>query len=265
MSRTRVAGMAVALTAAAGAAEAQKITEPPATPRVSVAEPAPTGPPRFSTVYGVPSAVPPRSGTVGLGITYATPRNGIQGRDGDGDLGLSYTLGNPVTGVSLTGGLTVSGLDPFGDAGSFSLSASRMLYAGQDTATFASLSASNLGTWGGATGDDVESAVAFTNIGALSLGSTAMPYTVSLGYGQGSQFDSAGTLEDGLFWGLGLGVVPGLSASVSGSETSVNVGATLLVPGLDGLSVTAGVLDAGDQVNRRQTTVTVGYSFEIGG
>ena len=90
----------------------------------------------FPATFGVPSAVAPRAGTAFVGASFASPRAGIKGFGPDGDLVLGYNVGDPVDGVSLTFGLALTGLEPFGNAGALSLSASRLLRAGGASATF---------------------------------------------------------------------------------------------------------------------------------
>jgi len=60
---------------------------------------------------------------------------------------------------------------------------------------------------------------------------------------------------------MGFGLTENLSASLSVSETTVNIGATATIPGVDGLAITAGFYDVADNAERQQFALSVGYSF----
>lgn len=175
-------------------------------------------------------------------------------------------MGNPISAVSLTFGATVSGLDPFGDAGSFSVSASRMVYASATTLTFLGASVSELGGWGVSKSIDPKGSIYATTVGDLSMGAIEVPFEVTMGYGQDVRTNKkTGALEDSGFWGVGLGIAPGVAASLSGTNNQLNVGATVAIPGLSGVGVTMGVSDVTNNTNRRQTSITVGYGISLFG
>ena len=215
----------------------------------------------FVTVFGAPSAVPIPSGTAYAALTYATPREAIAGKTADGDLSFGFTGGNPVTGIGLTFGVDITGLDPLGDAGSFSVQASRLLGITETTATFAAISYSGFGGWGAQRGQEKLSiyATTFGTVGSAN----PKPYLLTIGYGQDTQYTGFGTgvLEDSIFWGAGIGLTENLSASLSGTTNQVNFGVGVRLLGLENISISAGVLDVTDAVDRRQTSITIGYSF----
>lgn len=216
----------------------------------------------FPSTFGVPSAVAPRDGTGFLGATYANPRGGVSGAGGDGDLVAGYAVGNPLDAVSLTFGVALTGIDPLGDSGSFSITASRLLRAGGTSATFIGASISNILGWGDSA-DRSEMYTAYvSHLVGLNLRGTEVPFQFTVGYGTDNtrSSDGAGRLSDGIFAGIGVGVTENLSASVSATRTQINVGATLSIPGTS-LSMTAGVLDLTDTTDRRQFSLSVGYSF----
>lgn len=217
--------------------------------------------PGFATLFGVPSAVPAPSGTAYAALTYVTPREGIAGKTPDGDVSFGFTAGNPVTGVGLAFGADITGLEPFGDAGSFSLQASRLLGITETTATFAAISYSGFGGWGAQRGQEKLSIYA-TTFGTVG-GAIPKPYLLTIGYGQDTQYTGFGTgvLEDSLFWGAGIGLTENLSASLSGTTNQVNFGVGVRLPGLENISISAGVLDVTDAVDRRQKSITIGYSL----
>jgi len=85
---------------------------------------------------------------------------------------------------------------------------------------------------------------------------------LTLGYSnQASRAGINGLNEDGFFAGVGLGVTENLAISMSANETALNLGATATIPGVDGLSISAGVYDVTDNTNRQQFALTVGLNF----
>lgn len=213
----------------------------------------------FPGMFGVPSAVAPKGGTGFVGLTYVNPRDGVDGGDGDGSFSTGYTIGNPVENVSVTFGLSVTGLDPLGDAGSLSLSAARLVHAGGTSATFIGASASNLANWG-AGSDDEEYSVYVSHLAGLQASGVEIPVQFVLGYGTNNTRNSVGGLDDGVFAGVGVGIVENLSASVSFTSTQVNTGFTVTIPE-SSVSATLGVLDIGDNNDRQQVSLSVGLGF----
>lgn len=217
----------------------------------------------FPAIFGAASAVAPPGGTGYVALTYADPRGGIDGEDGDGDLALGYTFGNPVDAVSLTFGVTATGLDPFADSGSFNASASRMLRAGGNSATFVGAAVGNIGGWGDADDDDATYSAYVSHLMGVSTGAGEIPLQATFGYGTDNTLDDdgSGDLDDGVFLGLGVGLAQNLSASISATETQVNLGATLTIPQAQGLSLTAGVYDVTDNTDRQQVSLTAAFAF----
>lgn len=213
----------------------------------------------FPGVFGVPSAVAPKGGSGFAGLTYVNPRGGIAGNGGDASLSAGYTVGNPVENVSVTFGLSISGTIPFGDAGSFSVSASRLLRAGGSSATFVGASASNLANWG-AGSDDPEYSAYVSHLVGVQTGSVEIPMQLVLGCGTSNTRNSAGGLDDGAFAGLGVGVTENLSASVSFTRTQLNAGVTATIPDTS-MSMSLGVLDATDRNDRQQVSLSIGFGF----
>ena len=216
----------------------------------------------FPSTFGVPTAVAPRAGTKFVGATYANPRGGVSGSGGDGDIVAGYAFGNPLNSVSLTFGVAFTGIEPFGDAGSFSLSASRLLRVGERSATFIGASASNLGAWGvNALRSEMFGAYVSHLVG-VQAGDIEIPMQFTVGYGADTtrQKDGSGELDDGAFVGVGIGVTPSISVSLSATRTQLNAGTTLSIPNTR-VSATLGALDVTNSTNRRQTSFSVGFSF----
>lgn len=230
------------------------VTPPPATTSASARA--------FPSVFGVPSAVapPPNSGFVG--VTFANPRSGIEGEGSDGDLFAGYTIGNPVDNVALTFGINITSLDDdFGDSGSLFLSGSRLIGASASSLTFVGVSVTDIATWGDIADFEPGGSIQISHI--RDVGASAIPVQITAGYATANTYDAdlSGDLEDGAFLGFGVGLTQTLSASVSFTETQMNIGATAALPGLNGLSVTAGVYDVTDEVERQQYSLSLTYSF----
>lgn len=216
----------------------------------------------FPATFGVPSAVAPIGGTRYVGATYANPRGGEEGAGGDGDLLAGLSIGNPITGLSLTFNLAVTGIEPLGDAGSLSLSASRLLRAGDTSATFGGVSISNVAPWGpNADRSEMYSAYV-SHLVSVPARKTEIPIQIVFGYGSDNTRTKvvSAALDDGFFAGVGFGLTPTMSGSVSVTETQVNLGASMSIPNTN-IGVTAGVFDVTDNTDRRQVSVSIAYGF----
>jgi len=218
----------------------------------------------FPTIFGAASAVPAPSGTGYVALTYADPRGGIDGNDSDGDIGAGYTIGNVADGVALSFGVTVTSLEnDFGDSGEFYVSASRLLQASSTSMTFAGISAGSLFGWGDA--DDGEEAYSayVSHVVGFQTANGEIPVQFTVGYGNETTYNDnlSGELESGLFAGVGIGVAENLSLSASGTETQLNLGATLTVPQVPGLGISAGVFDVTDNVERQQFSLSIALGF----
>lgn len=216
----------------------------------------------FPGAFGVPTAVAARNGTFFAGITLANPRGGVAGAGGDGDVVAGYTVGNPLDFVSLTFGVAVTGLSPFGDAGSFSVTANRLLSAGGKSATFVGASASNLLGWGVAGDRDAMLSAYVSHLTSFEMGAVEVPVQFTVGYGSDNtrSVDGLGRMRDGVFAGFGVGVTDTVSVGLSATETQLNVGTTVSFAGT-GMSATFGVLDISDRTDRRQFSISAAYSF----
>lgn len=214
----------------------------------------------FPTVVGAPSAVAPRSGSGFVGLTYATPREGISGSGGDGDLVAGYSIGSPIENVSLTFAVAVTGLDPLGDAGSLSLSASRLVRVGGNSATFLGGTISNLAAWGPNSNRPEQYTVYASHVLTIDRGILEVPLQLVVGYGTDNTRQSIGAIDDGAFAGFGVGVTKNISASMSFTETQLNLGASFGVPD-SGISTSLTVLDVTNNTDRKQLALSLAYSF----
>lgn len=217
----------------------------------------------FPSTFGVPTAVAPKPRTAFVGATFVNPRGGLSGSGRDGDIVAGYSIGNPIDAASLTFGVALTGIDPLGDAGAFSLSASRLLRAGGTSATYFGASASNLAAWG-ASADRSEAYSAYVShlVGVRVGAAIEVPMQFTIGVGTDVTREEGGTsgLSDGLFAGIGVGVTEHISTSLSATQTQVNMGATISLPSA-GVSATVGLLDVTDNTDRRQFSLSVGFGF----
>ena len=262
MTRPLVAAALCALAATSaqadgyGTAEVAPLVVPPA------ASPVPAL--AFPAISGVASAIPAPSGTAFVGVTYVNPRDGISGRGGDGDMSLGYTFGSPVDNLSVTLAANILGLDPFGDSGEFYVGVSRMLRAGGNSATFIGASSNGWGAWGDAEGKPLSNSVYVSHLVAFpTAGGGELPVQFTLGYGDNTTLSETGNgqVDGGVFYGVGVGLTQNLSASLSGTETQLNMGLGLTVPGVPGLGISAGMLDVTDNTNRQQFSLTATFAF----
>ncbi|MEL6532373.1 MAG: hypothetical protein AAFQ06_04960 [Pseudomonadota bacterium] len=218
---------------------------------------------RFPSIFGTASAFPSPGGTGFVGLNYVNPRGGISGEGSDGDFGAGYTIGNPVENVSLTFGLSITSLKDFGADGSLSLSAARALVVGERSLTFVGATASNLAAWGDARLNPEAYSIYVSRLSAIPLAGGELPIQLSAGYGDRITLsdDGLGRIDDGAFIGLGVGVSPNLSVSLSATETQLNAGIGFGIPEFPNLSIGMGVFDVTDNVERRQFSLSVSLGF----
>ncbi len=219
----------------------------------------------FPGMFGVPTAVAAKGGTGFVGLTYVNPRGGFAGAGGDASVSAGYTIGNPVDTVSVTFGVSFTGTQPFADAGSFSVSASRLLQAGGTSATFVGASVSKLGTWGNGPIPDPNYSVYVSHLAGFQAGDVEIPVQFVVGYGSNNtqtngNAPGVGILENGAFAGVGMGLTKSLSGSVSFTRAQMNTGLTVSVPNTS-MSASVGIFDVTDNTNRRQLSVSVGFGF----
>lgn len=254
LSATLVSTAALIAGSAAFAQNAGSVIVPP--PVTSAANPTILA---FPSIFGASSAFSSPGGTGFVSLTYANPRGGLSGNGSDGDAAIGYTVGNPLTSVSATFGISIASLDGFGDDGSLFFSLSRALFFGENSATFIGFSSGNLLGWG-----DVRNTKETASLYLSTLTSiNEVPVQFTIGYGNQTviEDDGTGTLDEGAFIGVGVGVSQNLSISASATETQLNLGFTATVPAAPGLSLTAGVFDVTDNTDRQQVSISLGYSF----
>lgn len=263
--KTLATGLAFGAALAATGAQADGLgSSASAAPPVIPAATSPVPSLAFPAIYGAASAVPAPGGTAFIGLTYVSPRDGISGRGGDGDLSFGYTFGSPVDNLSVTLAANILGLDPFADSGDFYIGLSRVLRASGNSATFIGASSTGWGGWGDADDKAASSSVYVSHLVAFpTAGGGEVPVQFTLGYGDSTTLSDTGNgqVDGGVFYGIGVGLTQNLSASLSGTETQVNLGLGLSVPSVPGLGISAGVLDVTDNTNRQQFSLTAAFAF----
>ena len=218
----------------------------------------------FPGVFGVASAVAATGGSGFVALSYANPRGGVANGGGDGDFAFGYSIGNPVDAVSATISVKVLGLEPFGDSGNVSLSLSRLLRVGGASATFLGLGVGDLLDWGDANGGSPVYTLTGSHIWAVTTaGGVEIPMQLSVGYGTDTTLsdDGRGRISQGGYVGFGIGVTETLSASLSATETQLNVGFSLSVPDVPGLGLSVGMFDVTDNTNRQQLSLGLSFGF----
>lgn len=218
----------------------------------------------FPSVFGVASAVPPRSGGGFVALSYVNPRGGISGSDGDGDLSIGYTIGNPIDAVSATVAANILGLEPFGEDGTLSVGFSRLVHAGGNSITFIGVGFGDLMGWGDAENNNETYTVTVSRLmGVATAAGREIPMQISVGYGNETTMsdNGRGTVGPGAFVGLGVGVTQSLSASLSATKTQLNVGFSLNVEQLPGLGLSLGMFDVTDNTSRQQLSLGASFSF----
>jgi hypothetical protein len=218
----------------------------------------------FPGMFGVASAVAAPAGAGFVAFSYVNPRGGVRGSDGDGDLAIGYTVGNPIDAVSATVSVNILGLQPFADSGNVSLSLSRLLRASGNSATFIGLGAGNLLGWGAARNNAQSYTITASHLVGVSTASgLEIPLQISAGYGNQSTLstDGLGTSGPGAYVGLGVGVTEALSLGASATRTQINMGFSLNVAEVPGLGLSLGVFDIANKTNRQQLSLGASFAF----
>jgi uncharacterized membrane protein (Fun14 family) len=214
----------------------------------------------FPSTFGVATTVAPRYGAGFVGATYANLRGGVSGAGADAVAG--YSVGNAIDAISLTFGVAFIGLDLLGDAGAFSVKASRLIQVVGSSATFAGITFPNLLAWGANSNRRVMTGVYISHLVGIPSGEAEIPVQLTLGYGTETthKCDGSGILGDGLFARIGLGVAPKISMGVSATCAQVNMGATPTTPGTR-MGTTIGVFDMTNATELRQVSLSVGFAL----
>lgn len=218
----------------------------------------------FAPIFGAPSAITSGGSHLSFGLNYVNPRGGVSGAGGDGDMSVTYGFGDPIIGAHFQVSANITSLtNKFGDSGNLELSASRMLFANPNTSIFIGASATGLAPWGDDSDWDPRSSIYISKEGSYLLSDSYIPYELTFGFSEENTLQKNGSLSDGIFYGLGLGITPEISISVSGNATQTNLGTYFYIPDLKGFMFSAGVLDAFNSTESRQLSLTASYSINM--
>lgn len=215
------------------------------------------------SMFGVQTATTAPNGTGFASVTGSTPRGGIAGNGPDYEMALGFGLGdaNETIGAQVT--LNITGTQPFADTGYFSLKFSRAISTGPNP-TYIGASFSRVAPWGNVAGG-VSTTAMLTHFNSFSAGGETYPIMLTAGYGSDIAYTTSlpttNSVEPGAFVGVGVGLTENFGVSASATRGTINLGVGMKVEGVDGLSLSAGVYDAFDQMNKRQASVTVSYTW----
>lgn len=208
---------------------------------------------------GIPSATVAPHGLGFAGVSYSTKRSTTDD-SADGSAILGFGFGDADDSVGFQFGTHIVSLtDDFADAGYFSLKASKRIADGA-APTYASLTASHLGTWGVNSTEDPSAVFALTRFAGWTLGEAQEVYPVMMTIGAGTNVSDFGR-ESGIFGGFGIGLTEYMSASIAWTGDEVSVGSSFKIKGLDDMFLSLSLDDALDDRDFQRVTVSVGYQF----
>lgn len=215
------------------------------------------------TMFGADTAFVLPHGGMYFGGTLSDPRGGISGNDSDADASFGIGFGNPVDSIGFQADVNITGVDPFLDSGNLTLKAARALALRPNHVVFGSLAVSNVAPWGDAKLGDERWNVTVSGMTQIDGPQLVHPVMWTIGYGSDAVLSTAGSslTEEGLFAGIGVGVTEYFGVAVSGTENQLNAGVGFKVPGAEGLSISYGVNDITDNMERKQQMLTVSYSL----
>lgn len=209
------------------------------------------------TLVGIPSGTVAPHGMVFGGLALTNRRTGVVPRDEDGSLALGFGLGSAEDGIGLQFTASIASLSRnFGDAGSFSVKASRRIGTGAWN-TYLGVSADYLAPWGAVKGQDASITAAITSFGSIAIGTEIHPIMLTLG---GGSHIRNGDTDPGVFAGIGLGLTRNLAVSAAWTGEALDLGLGIRAPGVNGLSFTIAGNDVTDRMASRRVTVTATWA-----
>lgn len=209
------------------------------------------------TLVGIPSGTVAPHGTVFGSLALTDRRAGAALRDNDGSLALGFGLGSAEDGIGVQVTASIASLSRnFGDAGSFSVKASRRIGTGQWT-TYLGVSADYLAPWGAVKGQKTSLTAAITSFTSVRIGQDSYP--LMLTFGGGSHIRN-GDKDPGIFAGVGLGLTPNLAVSAAWTGEALDLGLGVKAPGVEGLSFTFAVNDVTDRKSSRRVTLSATWA-----
>lgn len=214
--------------------------------------------PKHLTLVGVPSGTVAPHGVVFGSLALSDRRAGSTVRDNDGSLALGFGLGSAEDGVGVQVTASIASLSrDFGDAGSFSLKASRRISAG-DWHTYFGVSADYLAPWGDVKGQKAALTAALTSFTAVQIGQNTHPLMLTIGGGNRIRNNDR---DSGGFAGIGLGLTETFAVSAAWTGDGLDLGLGVKVPGIEGLDLTFAVNDVSDRKDSRRVTATATWAL----
>lgn len=191
-------------------------------------------PPKNVYLPGVYHAVVAPSGTGYASLTVMNPRDGVAGSGWDASTSLGFGFGNANDSIGVSLQANITGTQPFGTDGDFSVKFSRAV----GDSTYIGLGINRLAPWGANTNTPVNAEVMVTHFSVFGLGANAVPLMITAGV---SSAGSADQNDPGAFFGVGFGLTESLGMGVSVKNSAFNAGFGYNVRSVDGLSLTADV------------------------
>ncbi len=204
---------------------------------------------------GVNHAVVAPSGVGYASLTVMNPRDGVAGSgwDASTSFGLGFGNANDSIGVSLQANIT--GTQPFGTDGDFSMKFSRAV----GDSTYVGLGINRIAGWGVNSSIAVNAEVMVTHFSEFGSGANAVPLMITAG------ISSAGSLDQrdpGAFFGVGFGLTEDLGMGVSVKNSALNAGFGYNLRSVDGLSLTADVSNI-TEVNTSSRIFSLGVHYQF--
>lgn len=215
--------------------------------------------PKNPVLLGIGSGIVAPHGTVFVSVNGTTGRADLGTDTPDGSLAFGVGLGDATktVGVQVTG--TVSSLTDRGDAQALEAGAVGLKFSRAITAsTFAGVAFDNVFGFGGEADEPVKTTLAVTHFRDVQIGSESYPLMLTAGYG--THVREFGE-EPGVLLGAGMGITEHTGVSISTNTDYVNLGVGMKVPGVNGLSVSATLVDAFDQEDETVGQFAISYSF----
>ena len=191
-------------------------------------------PPKNVYLPGISLATVAPGGTGFASATLMNPRGGTRGLGWDGSTSFGLGFGDAAAGVGVSAQINVTGTQPFGTDGDFSLRFSRQV----GLSTYVGLGVNRLGGWGNNARIDPNAELMVTHFTSFGSGAGFTPVMVTLGV---SSVGADNQADPGAFGGIGFGLSENVGFGVSVKNGGLNAGFGVTVPSVKGLSLTADV------------------------
>ncbi len=208
-------------------------------------------PPKNVYLPGVSHATVAPRGTGYASATLMNPRDGVPTSGWDASTSFGLGFGNAAEGIGASIQVNVTGTQPFGTDGDFSLRFSREI----DASTHIGLGINRLAGWGRNGTIEPHAELMLTHFTSFGSGMGNMPLMITFGANSASQGDR---IDPGVFGGVGFGLSENVGFGVSFKNGYFNAGFGVTMPGVEGLSMTADV----SNINEAKTSSRI-FSFGV--